>query len=46
MCSFYFWEPVKYFIKKGSHEWKEVKSKDLLLTVNPEKGEKKKKKQK
>ena len=41
---FLFLGPSEVFYKKGSHEWKEVKSKGLLLTENPEKGKKKKSK--
>ena len=42
-CVFFlFLGTSQVFYKKGSHEWKEVKSEGLLLTVNPEKGKKKK----
>ena len=40
---FLFLGTSEVFYIKGSHEWKEVKSKGLLLTENPEKGKKKKK---
>ena len=38
---FLFLGTSEVFYIKGSHEWKEVKSKGLLLTENPEKEKKK-----